>query len=105
MAFLAKVAREYGGIARVPMQRGRQFYLVSDPETLRELFVAHRQRYRKNIRYHHVQHLVGQGLLLSEGDEWRYQRQITQPAFNAGYIAAQVGWMSEVTRRHIDRWE
>jgi len=104
MAFLAKVAQEYGGIARVPMQKGH-FYLISDPEMLRELFVTHRQHYRKNIRYHHVQRLVGQGLLLSEGDEWRYQRQITQPAFNAGYIAAQVGWMSEVTRQYLDRWE
>jgi cytochrome P450 len=104
MAFLAKVAQEYGGIARVPI-RGNHFYLVSDPEMLREIFVTHRQKYRKNIRYQHVQALVGQGLLLSEGDDWRYQRQITQPAFTAGYIAAQVGWMSDVTRKHLDRWE
>jgi cytochrome P450 len=72
---------------------------------LREVFVKHRQHYQKNIRYHHVQRLVGQGLLLSEGDEWRYQRQITQPAFHAEYIAAQVGWMSDVTRKFLDRWD
>jgi len=104
MAFLAKVAQEYGGIARVSI-RGNHFYLVSDPEMLREIFITHRQKYRKNIRYHHVQALVGQGLLLSEGDDWRYQRQITQPAFHPGYISAQVGWMSDVTGRFLDRWE
>lgn len=104
MAFLAKVAQEYGGIARVPI-RGNVFYLVSEPEMLREIFITHRQNYRKNIRYHHAQALIGQGLLLSEGDDWRYQRQITQPAFHPGYINAQVGWMREVTQKYLDRWE
>lgn len=105
MSFLAKVAWEYGGIARVPMQRGKDFYLVSDPEMLREIFVTHRQHYRKNVRYYHAQRLVGQGLLLSEGEEWRYQRRITQPAFAPGYIAEQVGWMSDITSKYLDGWE
>ena len=104
MAFLAKVAQEYGGIARVPIRKN-VFYLVSDPDMLREIFITHRQSYRKNIRYHHAQALIGQGLLLSEGDEWRYQRQITQPAFHPGYINAQVSWMREVTQKYLDRWE
>lgn len=104
MIFLEKVAQEYGGIARIPIQ-GKFLYLVSDPELLREVFITHRQKYMKNIRYHHVQALVGQGLLLSEGDDWRYQRQITQPAFHPAYIDAQLGWMSDAAKKYLDRWE
>lgn len=103
MAFLAQVAQTYGGIARIPI-RGKFLYLVSDPELLREVFITHRQKYMKNTRYHHVQALVGQGLLLSEGDAWRHQRHITQPAFQPGYVDAQVGWMAEVTTSYLDRW-
>jgi cytochrome P450 len=104
MVFLAKVAQEYGGIARIPI-RGKYLYLVSDPELLREIFITHRQKYMKNIRYHHVQALVGQGLLLSEGDYWRHQRQITQPAFHPRYVDAQVGWMADATGKYLDRWQ
>lgn len=103
MAVMAKVAQRYGGIARIPL-RGKFLYLVSEPELLRELLVTHRQKYAKNIRYHHMQALVGQGLLLSEGDEWHRQRLITQPAFKADYIHAQVEWMAEDTRRFLDGW-
>jgi cytochrome P450 len=59
----------------------------------------------KNIRYRHIQALVGQGLLLSEAAEWRRQRVITQPAFKPDTLDAQVGWMGEHTERFLDRWK
>lgn len=104
MAAMAQVAQEYGGIARIPII-GRFLYLVSEPELLRELLVTHRQKYVKNTRYRHMQILVGQGLLLSEGDGWRRQRLITQPAYKADHIDAQVGWMAVLTNEFLDRWK
>ena len=80
-------------------------YLASDPEVVRELLITHRHRYTKNIRYRHVQALLGQGLLLSEAELWRRQRLITQPAFKSDPVDAQVGWMVETTRTHLDRWK
>lgn len=104
MEALTAVAREYGGIARVPI-RGKYLYVVSDPEMLREMLVTHRDKYMKNIRYRHIQALVGQGLLLSEAAEWRRQRVITQPAFKPDTIDAQVGWMAEHTEHFLNRWQ
>ena len=104
MEALTTVARRFGGIARVPI-RGKYLYVVSDPELLREMLVTHRQKYMKNVRYRHIQALLGQGLLLSEATEWRRQRVITQPAFKPDVIDAQVGWMAEVTERFLDRWK
>ncbi len=103
MRFLTRGAQRYGGLARIPL-RGNYLYLASEPEVVRELLLTHRYRYRKNIRYRHVQALLGQGLLLSEGDVWRRQRHNTQPAFKAGPVEAQVGWMVEVTGAFLDRW-
>ena len=103
MEALTDVARTYGGIARV-LIRGKYLYVVSDPELLKEMLITHRQKYMKNIRYRHIQALVGQGLLLSEAAEWRRQRVITQPAFKPDTIDAQVGWMSELTDKFLDRW-
>jgi cytochrome P450 len=104
MAALAAVARRFDGICRVPI-RGKYLYVVSDPEMLKEMLITHRQKYMKNIRYRHIQALVGQGLLLSEAAEWRRQRVITQPAFKPDVLDAQVGWMGELTDRFLDRWK
>jgi cytochrome P450 len=104
MEAITAIARRYGGVARVPL-RGKHLYVVSDPEVLKEMLVAHRQKYMKNIRYRHIQALLGQGLLLSEAAEWRRQRVITQPAFKPEAIDAQMGWMAEYTDRFLDRWD
>ncbi len=101
---MAKVARRYGGLARIPI-RGKALYLASSPEIVRELLVTHRHRYSKNTRYHHIQALLGQGLLLSEGEPWKRQRLMTQPLFKDEPVDAQVPWMAEVTRRYLERWQ
>ena len=103
MAFWSGIANTYGGIARVPLKK-QSVYLVSDPELLYELLVTNRNKYRKNIRYRAAVELFGAGLLLNEGDAWKRQRLISQPAFKADHVAAQVGWMAELTTTFLDRW-
>ncbi|MEJ0085025.1 MAG: cytochrome P450 [Pseudomonadota bacterium] len=103
MQTMAKAARQFGGIVRIPI-RGKFLYLVSEPDLLRELLVTNRDKYMKNIRYRHIQALVGQGMLLSEAAEWRRQRLITQPEFKPDHIDAQVGWMTELTDKFLERW-
>jgi cytochrome P450 len=104
MEAMKHVAWKYGGIARIPI-RGKFLYLVSDPDLLHELLVTHRQSYTKNTRYHHMKVLVGQGLLLSEGDEWKRQRLIAQPAFKPSHLDGHVGWMAQMTTRFLDGWQ
>jgi cytochrome P450 len=104
MEAMKNVALRYGGIARIPI-RGKFLYLVSDPDLLHELLVTQRHCYMKNTRYHHMKVLVGQGLLLSEGDEWKRQRLIAQPAFKPSHLDSHVGWMAELTNSFLARWE
>jgi cytochrome P450 len=100
---MAAIARRYGGLARIPV-RGKYLYLASSPDIVRELLVTHRQRYVKNTRYHHIQALLGQGLLLSEGEAWKRQRLITQPMFKTEPVEAQIPWMAETTLHQVERW-
>jgi cytochrome P450 len=104
MDFWSGLANRYGGIVRVPLMAGQTAYLVSDPTLLYELLVTNRQKYRKNIRYRAAVELFGAGLLLNEGDAWKRQRLISQPAFKADYIAAQVAWMAELATEFFERW-
>ena len=105
MKFWSHVANRYGGIARVPLMKGHVAYLVSDPDLLYELLVTNREKYRKNIRYRAAVELFGHGLLLNEGDAWKRQRLLSQPAFKADYVAAQVPWMAELSAQVLASWQ
>ncbi len=105
MKFWSEIANRYGGIARVPLMKGHVAYLVSAPDLLYELLVTNRQKYRKNIRYRAAVELFGHGLLLNEGDAWKRQRLLSQPAFKAEHVAGQVPWMADLTAKFLARWE
>ena len=105
MKFWSSIANRYGGIARVPLMKGHVAYLVSDPDLLYELLITNRSKYRKNIRYRAAVELFGHGLLLNEGDAWKRQRLLSQPAFKADYISAQVPWMAQLTAKFLDGWQ
>ena len=105
MEFFHRVALRFGGIARVPLQAGRSLFLVSEPRLIKELLLDHRARFMKNTRYPAMQRLLGHGLLLSEGEGWRRQRLLTQPAFKPSELRRQVGWMSGYVTRFLDGWQ
>jgi cytochrome P450 len=104
MQFLTRIAIRYGGIARIPLARGF-LYLVSGPELIKVLLVDHRTRFIKNTRYSVMQKVLGQGLLLSEGDVWHRQRMAAQPAFRPGALDRQVSWMSPLIAEFLDGWD
>lgn len=85
--------------------KGRYVYLVSDPSLLYSLLVTNRNKYRKNTRYEAAVATFGDGLLLTEGDAWKRQRKITQPAYKADYIGQQVPSMNALAQRCLDEWE
>jgi cytochrome P450 len=103
MQFLTSIAVRYGGIARIPLGRGF-LYLVSAPDLIKTLLVDHRSRFMKNTRYAVMQRVLGQGLLLTEGDAWRRQRLAAQPSFKPGALERNVPWMSSMIADHLDRW-
>jgi cytochrome P450 len=104
MQFLTQIAIRYGAVARIPLPWGF-LYLVSGPDLIKALLVDHRTRFIKNTRYPVMQRVLGQGLLLSEGDVWRRQRLAAQPSFKPGALERQVSWMSSMIADYLDGWE
>ncbi len=59
-----------------------QSLLINDPEGIRHVMVSNAVNYRRPVSVPRiVRPLVGDGLLLAEGEEWRRQRRFLAPTF------------------------
>jgi cytochrome P450 len=52
-----------------------------------------------------IKPLAGEGLLTSEGEDWRRRRKLAQPAFHRERIAAFATGMTHATIAMLERWE
>lgn len=104
MDFYVRISQQYGGIVRFFYGK-KATYLVSEPELIKELLIKHRTHYLKNERYQELQRLIGEGLLLSEGDVWQRQRTSSMPAFKRDRINAQLPVMAELVDERLDKWQ
>ncbi len=59
----------------------------------------------RTLRTPFFQRLVGNGLLTSEGEEWRRQRRLAQPAFHRQRISGYGNVMVEFAQRLIATWQ
>jgi cytochrome P450 len=79
--------REYGEVVRFhfgPMVA----HLVSSPAGVHHVLAENNRNYGKQTRgYKNLRYVLGNGLLTSEGEAWKRQRRIAQPAFHRQRIA------------------
>ena len=101
--FMLKLAREYGDLSTFRVGRDR-VYFVNSPEGVRDVLVNHYDNFLKGRGRARGGQLVGQGLLLSEGDLHRRQRRLAQPAFHRQRIAAYAEEMGAAASRCSERW-
>jgi cytochrome P450 len=57
-------------------------YLVTDPDTLKHILISNHSNYIKGPGFERVKMLLGNGIIVSDGDFWRRQRTMIQPAFS-----------------------
>ena len=99
-----EAAAEHGDVVRLDILGMGEFYLVNDPELV-ETVLTDTDRFRKSAQSREdLGDLLGQGLVLSEGDLWERQRQRIQPAFYMDRIADYADTMVEETRAAADDW-
>jgi cytochrome P450 len=104
IGFYAACAREYGDVVpvRFPPRRG---LLVYHPDAIEEVLVARNRDFVKSPGVRLLTRLLGNGLLLSEGDFWLRQRRLAQPAFHRQRVAAYGQAMTGLAERHAAAWK
>jgi cytochrome P450 len=101
--FLESRAR-YGDVVRFKFGPF-DYYLVNDPNVVKHVLVDNPKGYVKSRNYLGLKVVLGEGLLTSEGDHWRRQRKLSQPAFHREKLAGFASMMSMATRDMLTRWK
>jgi cytochrome P450 len=79
--------------------------IVSHPDYVKHLLQDNNRNYRKSFGYKVMKLLMGQGLLTSEGDFWRRQRRLMQPAFHRDRLASFAKIMTDECHSLLEKWE
>ncbi len=78
--------------------------VFSHPDHVRQVFVDNHANYTKGIGIERVRILLGNGIMASEGDTWRRQRKLIQPAFHRSVIARMFEHIRAGNIALRDRW-
>jgi cytochrome P450 len=103
ITYLKKCTREYGDIVFFRFLGVPACYL-SKPEYIESVLVTQNNNFVKSKDYRAMRRVLGNGLLLSEGEFWRRQRKLIQPAFHQEKITAYAQIMVDYTQRMLETW-
>jgi cytochrome P450 len=80
-------AHRYGDMVDVRLGP-RRFWLLNHPDLIEEVLVTRNRAFTKHFALRIARGTLGDGLLTSEGDFWRRQRKLAQPAFHRDRVAS-----------------
>jgi len=104
LATLLSLARDYGDIVRFPVLKQTRIFLNHPDWIEQALVVQHGKFHKSDFTKRAVERMLGQGLLISEGEFWRRQRRLAQPAFHKARIHEYASTMVEIARGHEAEW-
>ena len=100
-----KRCRDYGDVVSMRFLYLRAYFLYH-PDDIEYVLSTNAKNFIKsrNQRSPLFRRLVGNGLLTSEGEVWKRQRRLAQPAFHRHRINAYAETMVAYARRMISSW-
>jgi cytochrome P450 len=80
-------------------------HFLYHPDHVRRVLYDHQKNYSRGWHYRLLRSLLGNGLVASEGDHWRRQRRLAQPAFHRQRLSGYAQVMVDTTSNMLARWE
>ena len=99
---LLDATREAGDVARLPFP-GQGWILLSHPDHVEHVLKENRANYVKG--YDKARVLLGNGLVMNEGESWLRQRRLMQPAFHRRRLSRFAGTIVEEAEETLRGWE
>jgi cytochrome P450 len=94
---------QFGDIYRASIY-GTNVYLVRDPVYAEHVLRDNWRNYAKGQAIKRVAMLLGNGLMVSEGELWKTQRRLIQPAFHRDAITALLETVVSANAHLLETW-
>jgi enediyne biosynthesis protein E7 len=94
----------YGNMVSINSPNGRHALFVNDPDEVRRILVRRHTRYDKGRGFERVKMLLGNGIIVSDGDVWRRARTMIQPAFSKKNVHKLIEQMSACCEKRAEHW-
>ncbi len=105
LALYQNAWREHGDFIKFRAIPGFYMYLIAHPAAIEYVLHGNMRNYRKPDTFNHsVKLLTGRGILTSEGELWRRQRRLMQPAFARNSVGSLGGHMTSAVSKLVDEW-
>jgi cytochrome P450 len=95
---------EYGDVVRFRFGPVA-LHLIARPEHVKQVLQDNHRNYSKGYSYRMLEPLLGQGLLTSEGEHWRRQRKLAQPAFHRQRLEGFAEIMAREAEAMASKWQ
>ena len=104
LGFYNRCAENYGDVACVRLAH-ISVYLVAHPRDIETVLVTNAGNFTKSADYRALARVLGRGLLTSEGEFWKRQRSLIQPAFHRENILTYASVMTGAAANMLDSWK
>ena len=99
--FVANSVAECGDSYRMVLPGVDDVYVLCHPDYYKEVLVTEVDSFNKTADFRAA---FGSGLLSTDGQQWREQRDMLQPLFYQEYISGFAEQMVQCTQRRLDSW-
>jgi cytochrome P450 len=96
-------AREHGDVVGLRFGPFR-VYVLNSPSAIRQAMLGEARKLSKGLNFGRAKRLIGNGLVMAEGESHQRQRRLMQPAFHRAEIARYVDTMRDVAVPRISAW-
>jgi cytochrome P450 len=100
--------KHYGDFVHLQFGESAHVYFLAHPDHFHTVLVEKADQFHKAPSYKDekrgLARILGRGLVTSDGNEWRHQRKLIQPAFHARRIEAYAEEMVKLTQHMLESW-
>lgn len=106
LGFMMAMLHNYGDFVTLPGPLYQPSFLLNNPDLIYEVLVKQADKFQKPPIFKKLfRSSFGNGLLWSDGEFWKRQRRLAQPAFHYKRIQAYAESMINATQSMLDTWQ
>src|SRR5208283_4062528 len=103
LVWMGEQFERFGDIYKASIY-GTDVYVISAPEYVEHVLLKNWQNYPKGQAIKRIALLLGNGLMVSEGDFWMHQRRMIQPAFTRAALGSLAHVITAANADLLDKW-